>query len=192
MKNRISRHVNELQNAIILAGLNYDIWWLYKNKETRKKLVEPLTLFYPAFIATSMHAHFVSMVVASYRVFEKRRDTITLPNLIKLIEREGMVTQNDIYRFRTEIDKIKKVWSKIAILRNNMFGHRTNALDTKEIWIKANLTPDDVKSSIIDSKRLLNKITETRDNSGHLFSQSAYDDTKSLFEDLNSIDRGQL
>ena len=192
MRNKITKHVIELQNALIVAGLNYEIWWLYKNRESRNKLVEPLTLYYPTFIATSFHAHFVAMIIASYRVFETRRDTINLPNLIKLIESEGAVSRNDILRFKTEINKIKQVWTKISVLRNNLFGHRSNALDTKDVWEKADLTPDNLKCFIEDSKLLLNEITLARDNSGHAFSQSALEDTESLFEDLNGISRDWL
>ena len=192
MISKIRNHVCELQNALIVAGLNYEIWWVYKSKESRKKLVKPLTLYYPIFIDTSMHAHCVAMIIAAYRVFETRRDTVNLPNLLRLIENEGIVGLDDILRFKTEMDRIKQVWVKISILRNKLFGHRSNALDTKEIWKEADLTPDKFKLFIEYSKQLLNEITTARDNSGHAFSQSATEDTMSMFEDLNAIDRDWL
>jgi hypothetical protein len=186
---RIRYHVKELQNALITAGVNYGIWWIYKNKETRKKLVEPLTLYYPTSIGTSQNAHFVAMIIAAYRVFETRRDTVNLPNLLRLIEKEGVVGEDEILRFKAKMNRTKKAWVNISIIRNRLFAHRSNDLDAKEIWEEADLTPNKLQSFIEDSKQLLNEITIARDNSGHAFSQSAIEDTVSMFEDLNAIDR---
>ncbi len=192
MVNEISQHVTELQNNLIFAGHNYTIWWLYKNKESRKKWVEPLTLYYPTFISTSFRAHFIAMIMTSYKVLETRRDTINFHNLIKLIEKEGIVCKDDIKRFRVEIERIKQVWIKIAVLRNNVFGHKSNTHKTDTIWKQANITPHNFKSFIEDSKKLLNDITQKRNNSGHLFSMSVLDETKSLFDDLNEICKDRL
>ena len=192
MANKVTQYVTELQNALIFAGYNYEIWWLYKNQESRKKLVEPLMLYYPNFIGTSFRAHFIAMIIISYRIFETRKDTINMHSLITLIEKEGIVCEDDIQRFRAETERIKQRWIKICILRNNLFGHKSNAHKADAIWKQAKITPDNFKSFIEDSKKLLNDITQTRNNSGHLFSQSVLEDTKSLFDDLNEICRDRL
>ena len=190
--NKITQHVNVLQNDLIFSGYNYEIWWLYKNKQSRKKLVEPLMLYYPEFIGTSFRAHFIAMIITSYHVFEKSKKTINFYNLIELIEKEGIVSKDDIKRFRAEIERIKKVWIKISILRNNVFGHRSNMHETDTIWKQADMTPNSYKSFIEDSKKLLNDITQTRNNSGHLFSLSVLEETKNLFDDLNEVCRDRL
>jgi len=165
MTNDVGQYVSALQHDLIFAGYNYEIWWLYKNKESRKNLIEPLTLYYPAFIATSFRAHFIAMIITSYHIFETRSDTINLHNLIKLIEEEGIICKSDIQTFRAEIERIKKVWIKICILRNNIGGHRSNMYETDAIWKLANITSDNFKSFIEDTKRLLNDITQARNNS---------------------------
>ncbi len=189
MTNKIKQYVTELQNVLIFAGLIYDVWWIFNNRESRKKLIEPLTLYYPNFIITSSNAYLVALIVASYRVFETRHDTFNMPNLIKLIKKEEIVRPDNILRFEGKLKNIKQIWIKISILRNEMFAHKSNSLATKAIWRKAGLTPDALKCFIEDSKILLNEITEARFNSGHIFGQSASEDTKSLLEDLNTINR---
>jgi hypothetical protein len=87
------------------------------------------------------------------------------------------------------MDRIRQAWVNISIIRNKLFAHRSNALDTKGIWKEASLTPNKLKSFIQDSKELLNKITTARDNTGHAFGPSAIEDAVSMFEDLNAIDR---
>lgn len=38
-KEQIDKWISELQHAVIVAGLNYDIWWVYKGKGGREKFV---------------------------------------------------------------------------------------------------------------------------------------------------------
>ena len=186
MKTVIQQHVKELQNALTIAGLNYEIWWLYKEKESRKRFVDTLNS-YPLFFQTSLHAHFVAMIIALYKLFETRPDTVNIPKLIELLEREGSIPQTVIQRIRSEIKQIKPLWVKISILRNNLFGHRSNALDNEDIWKKANVTPNELKRLIVDAKWILNEITSTWDRSSHAFNLSATEDALQLLEDLKRL-----
>lgn len=191
MKNKIQQHVKELQNALIIAGLNYDIWWLYKEKESRRKFVDTLNA-YPLFFQTSLHAHFVAMIISAYRLFETRTDTVNMPQLIGLLKEEGSISQTELQHIETEIAKVKPLWVKASVLRNNLFGHRSNALDNEGIWKKANVTPNELKSIIDDSKRIMNEITELWDRSGHAFNLSATEDTMQLLEDLKRLNEEEL
>lgn len=192
MTNKIKQHVRELRDALILAGLNQEIWWLLKNKETRKKLVAPLTIYYPNFFETSLHAHFVAMVVGCYRVFEIRRDTINMSTLIHLIENEGTVARNDIIRFKAKMRELKQGWIKISILRNKLFAHRSMADLKNEIWKEAGLRPNDLEWFIENSKQLLNEMNQVRFNMDIPFNSVNWRVSKAvrdLLEDLNKMVR---
>ena len=69
MKDDISKNVEELQNTIKTANLNYEIWWIYKNKETRELYLDAVKT-YPLFFQISFHAHFVAMIVSIYRLYK--------------------------------------------------------------------------------------------------------------------------
>ncbi len=185
MKTVIQQHVKELQNALTIASLNYEIWWLYKEKESRKRFVDILNS-YPLFFQTSLHAHFVAMIIALYKLFETRPDTVNIPKLIEFLEREGSIPQTEIQLIRSQINQIKPLWVKVSILRNNLFGHTSNALDNENIWKKANVTPNELKRLIDDSKWILNEITCTWDRSSHAY-LSATEDTVQLLEDLKRL-----
>jgi len=186
MKEKIEQHVRELRNAVIVAELNYEIWWIYKEKQNRKRFVDILNA-YPLFFQTSLHAHFVAMIAALYRLFETRNDTINIPQLVGFFENEGSFPHKEIQRFKSEIKKIKPLWTKVSILRNNLFGHKSNALDNDDIWKKARVTPNDFKKLIDESKRVINEITSVWDRSGHAFNISATIDTLELLEDLKRL-----
>ncbi|MCW7073999.1 MAG: hypothetical protein OCU20_09050 [Methanophagales archaeon] len=191
MKNKILQNVKELQNALTVAGLNYEIWWIYKEKESRERFVDTLNA-YPLFFQTSLHAHFVAMIIALYRLFETRKDTVNIPQLIKLFKKEGTFPRMEFQRLESEIEQIKPLWIKVSILRNKLFGHRSNALDNEDIWKEASVTPNEFKKLIEDSKRILNEMTSIWNRSSHAFNLSATEDTMDLLEDLKSHNEERL
>lgn len=191
MDKKITQKVKELQNALTVAGLNYEIWWVYKEKESRKRYVNTLNN-YPLFFQTSLHAHFVAMIVSLYRLYETRRDTINIPQLIKLFKDEGSIPPQEIKRLESEIRKMKPLWVKVSVLRNKMFGHRSNALDHDGVWKEASVTPNQFKSLIEDSKRILNEMTSLWNRSGHAFNLSATKDVQDLLEDLKRLNEQKL
>ena len=176
----------ELQNALTVANLNYEIWWLYKEKESRKRFVDTFNS-YPLFFQTSLHAHFLAMIVALYRLFETRTDTINMPQLLNLIKEMETIPVGKIQKFEREFQEIKPLWIKISILRNHQFGHRSNALEHDAIWERANVTPNEIKTLIVNSKRILNEMSHAWDKSSHAFNLSATEDTLQLLEDLKQM-----
>ena len=182
----IQKNVKELQHAITVAGLNYEVWWVYKEKESRKCFVDTLNA-YGIFFQTSLHAHFVAMIVSLYRIYETRKDTINLPQLFKLLKDESSMPSHEIERIESEIEKIKPLWIKVSILRNNMFGHRSNVFDHAGIWKKANITASQLKELIDETKRILNEVTVLWNRSSHAFNLTATEDTMRLLGDLKRL-----
>lgn len=186
MNENIQNTIKKLQHAIIIARLNYEIWWTYKEKESRKRYVNTLNT-YPLFFQTSLHAHFVAMIASLYRLYEVRKDTINLPQLLKVLKNENQIKNSEIKTFELEIKTIKPLWVKVSVLRNKMFGHRSNALNDNAIWKEASVTPDQFKQLIEESERILNAMTSALNRSSHLFNLSSKKDVVHLLEDLKKI-----
>lgn len=186
INDEIHRNVQELQNALTVAGLNYGIWWVYKEKESRKRFVDILNT-YPLFFQTSLHAHFVAMIVSLYRLYETRKNTINMHQLIKLLKNQDSIPNQEIERIESEIKQIKPLWVKVSVLRNKIFGHRSNALDYNEVLKEADVTPNQFKKLIDESKRILNEMTSLWNGSRHAFNLSATKDTVELLEDLKKL-----
>lgn len=191
MNDIIQHNIRELQHAITVSKMNYEIWWVYKEKESRKRYVDTLNI-YPAFFKMSLHAHFVAMIVALYRLYETRKDTINLPQLLKLIKDAGLIPQQELKSIETDINKIKPLWKKVAVLRNNMFGHRSKTLEFSDVWKQAQVTPKQFKQLIDESKNILNRITSLQNRSTHLFNLTSTKDTLKLLEDLKRLNQKKL
>jgi hypothetical protein len=184
--NEIEKNVRELQHAIRVAKLNYEIWWVYKEKNSRKRF-EAVLNDYPLYFETSLHAHFVAMIISLYRLYEIRKGTINLPQLLRLLRKHSTISDQEIKSMESDINNVKPLWKKVSILRNNLFGHRSSKLADDDVWIKASVTPNQFKKLVDDSKGLLNRMTRLWDKRSHAFNLSATSDTVRLLEDLKRL-----
>jgi len=186
MKNGIEKYVEEIANIIMAAQLNYEIWWIYKEQNNRNRFVDTLNVYH-IFFFNSIHAHFGAMIIALYKLFETRKDTVNIPKLIDLIENEESISAIEIIRFKDEINKIKPSWKKICIIRNNLFAHKTDNFDQDDIFKIANVAPNEFKEIIDKSINLINGITYILDEPIYVFNISASQDTIRLLNDLKQL-----
>jgi len=186
-KAKINSYIEKLSSSITRAELNYDIWRVYKTKQYRKLLLQA-SHNYPNFFPVSVHAHFVAMVIALYRLLENRNDTVNFNQLIIVVKHNTHFTKRDIANIQRRINSILPLWKKIEILRNNIFGHETNQF-TINPWTVAKITPNNVKKIIEKYKNLLNCISKKWNGKHYMFSLSASAHTKGLLKDLNKINK---
>lgn len=177
--------VEDVRHTVSVASLNFDIWWVYRSNATRPKYIRAMNA-YGLFFQTSIHAHFVATLVALYRLYETRRDTSNIPNLLKALKkaddfsREALNRANEIYL------EAKPLWKKVSILRNEGFGHLRAGGSVTDAFKKAGLKPDDLRELIMLTKRLINAITNALDRSVHAFNLSATNATTSMLEALRA------
>ncbi len=96
----IGSYISELRHTVTVAGLNYEIWWVYKSKDTRPKYEKTLNQ-YSLFFSTSIHAHFVAVLLALYRLYETRKDTYNIPQLLITAKSGSQFTSDDVAKFET-------------------------------------------------------------------------------------------
>ena len=184
MNRRINNHIEQLEHTIIVAGLNYDIWWGYKNK-FRKQLLNA-AYHYPMFFQTSLHAHFVALIMALYRLFENRRDTVNFYSIQALLKQTPKFGDRDLKNINKRIDRLKPIWVKIGILRNKAFGHTSNNFDMNP-WKQASISANEIKKLIKESQKLLNHISQKWDRNTFAFNLSATSDTRQLLQDIEKV-----
>jgi hypothetical protein len=184
MSTDIDRYISELRHTTTVAGLNYEIWWVYKSKDTRPMYVDAMKR-YDLFFQTSIHAHFVALLVELYRLYETRDDTFNIPSLLKTLKTESrlpnptLMLLDGIYK-----DEAKPLWIKVNILRNKAFGHRSVAHSVEEVFHEAGVKPNDLRDLLEATKKLLNELTHAWNNSFHAFNLGSREDTLRLLNDL--------
>jgi hypothetical protein len=183
---RIENHIKSIQDTIIAAEHNHDIWWIYRSKDTRPKFIDVMNT-YLAFFQTSIHAHFVAMVIALYRLYETRRDTISLSRLLKVLDRDHPLSEDAKNRVTDLMQKAKPLWIKIGIVRSEVFAHLSDGEGIEDSFKKADLKYRDFKDLIELSKTIINVITQDYNRNTHAFNLAAEFDTKALLTDLLNL-----
>lgn len=186
MRSEAKKYIHSLANTITSASLHFDIWWVFKEKGSCAKYVDILNE-YLDFFKTSLQAHFLSIVVELYKLFETRKDTINFPRLIKLIEDNNLLESGVLKRFNEQSKLMKEIWRKIAILRSELFAHNNIDLSYQDVFKKAHITPNNIRDLIQSAKELLNEMSQELDRNTYLFDLEATSDTIRVLEDLKSL-----
>lgn len=185
----IDRYIEELRDTVRVAWLNYEIWWVYKSADTRPEYLDTMNR-YTLFFHTAIHAHFVALLVALYRVYETRDDTYNIPTFIKLLREQGSIPEKQLGELDALYAQAKPLWVKVNILRNKAFGHRSKAHTVAEVFGEAGVTPNELRDLAELTKKLLNDASLAWANNAHAFNLSSREDTLALLHDLKVYHEG--
>lgn len=186
----IDGYIDELRHTVTMAGLNYEIWWVYKSEDTRPAYVKAMNR-YSLFFQMSSHAHFVALLMELYRLYETRRDTYNIPTFLKKLRKQNLLAAD--IRFLEEIyeKQAKPLWVKVNILRNKAFGHRSRNHTVEEVFAEAGVKPIELQELVEVTKKLLNTLTLAWNQSTHAFNLGVRKDTLKLLNDLENLRSGQ-
>ena len=180
------KYVEELQHSVQTAALNFNIWWVYKSEATRPKYINELNR-YPLFFQTSIHAHFVALLIALYGLYETRKDTYNIPDLLKKLRADSMLPTDTLDSIQLIYDRAKPIWVKVSILRNDAFGHRSKAHTVEDVFKSAGVSPNELKLLVELTEELLNEVTLHLFDATHAFNLDGTRDTVRMLEDLRRL-----
>jgi hypothetical protein len=142
---------------------------------------------YLSFFKTSIHAHFVAMIIALYRLYETRHDTINIPQLIGLLEHHYPLSKAAVNRINGMMGQAKPIWIKVDIIRSEIFAHLTNERNIGETFKKADIKYGQFKELIELSKKITNAIGQDYNGNTHAFNLRSKADTISLLSVLTDL-----
>jgi hypothetical protein len=180
-------YIDRLRNTLIVVDLNFEVWWTYKNEDTRSRFINVMNQ-YSIFFQTSIHAHFVATVVGLYRLYETRSDAVSIPRVLHRLRAEKVVPEGALQSLSARSKQAKTIWVRVAILRNEVFGHLAIDTTIEEAFRKAALTPNDLAELIIQTKALLNDLTRILERSCHAFNlnRESGEDVVRMLTDLSA------
>ncbi|HWQ94275.1 MAG TPA: hypothetical protein VN418_02080 [Gammaproteobacteria bacterium] len=164
------------------ARISYDIWWFYEGADTRPRILDTMNV-YSEFFRFDTHAHFVSMVIHLAGLFESRNDTINFGALVKEAEADG-VSKEAVDKANALMTEVASVPSKVAILRSNLFAHRSASLSYAEAFRKADLKPDQLRDLTVIGLRIANTLLIACGWEEQFFHKPSRRDAERLINDL--------
>lgn len=143
----------------VRARVFYDLWWLYKGQDTRPKIIAVMNR-YPNFFRFDTHAHFVALVMDLAGLFEAGRYTINFGALIKAsqphIEHQAHESAKKL------LAGIRPVSSRLKVLRDHLFAHRSASLSYKDAFVAAQIAPNQLRDLITNGFQLVNILLAAR------------------------------
>lgn len=185
MKNssKVDRHLEELLQTVKAARANYDIWWAYK--KDRPKYVDVLNE-YLEFFRVSIHAHFVAMLMALYKIYDKRSDSIGICALLDEAFADSEFTTEEKEKINTNLALAKPISEKVKTLRHKLFAHRDRKLDYDDTFSSVQITYDDFKNLTDYTMNILNIVLYSRQKTTWRFEGSHTRDTYKMLDALHS------
>jgi hypothetical protein len=165
------------------ARIFYDIWWFYEGADTRPALLDTMDE-YSEFFRFDSHAHFVAFVVYLAGLLETRSDTVNLRALLQEAKDSGVVAPDEIAKAEAALSWACGLVPKVAILRNNLFSHRSAKLSYKEVFEKASITPNQLRDLTDAGLRVTNILLTARGLQERSFHDLPKAHTQALFNDL--------
>jgi len=154
----MEKELEELIHTTHVASINYEIWWVYNNKEDRSKYLNIMNK-YSEFFSASIHAHFVAMLMALSKLYENRNNTVNINKFLISIRNKQFIDEVILVEVEQSLKNKKDLIEKICILRNNYFAHISNKLDYDEVLDKANIKYKNFRELIDLAYDLLKKIS---------------------------------
>ena len=124
----------------VLSRRFFDAWWLYESSDSRPQIIQALNRF-PEFFRFDSHAHFVAMVNHLASLYEKRQDTINFEALIQEASQGQLVSSAALAEAQQQLQVVAALRSKVAILRSNLFSHRSGSVSYQRAFELAAITP---------------------------------------------------
>jgi len=165
------------------AHVTCEIWWVYKNSEDRPKYVDVLQRYY-FFFKSSIHAQFLATVMGISRLFDRRRGTISVKNLLKAIHKSGQISSSQFSKLEKDLNKLEPLEKKVRTLRNKAFAHITKEKTYHEVFNEAKIAHDHIRDLLDKTMVFLNRIACLIGIDEHGFISEGARDTRRVLEDL--------
>jgi hypothetical protein len=185
---RLSVHeqIKGLGDTISSAQWHFDVWEALDEARVSSQNLAVLNKYLEFFQATRT-ANFESYIISCYQLFETRSDTISFPQL----KHELKSTLN----FDVDSDPeaanvqatLKPIWKNICTLRNKSVGHLTIKKSIEEVYLEANLKPEQIRQFIDGAKKLINIVTYRLNQSRDAFGIRGKDSVNKLLADLRGL-----
>jgi uncharacterized protein YfeS len=141
------------------------------------------------FFRFTPHAHFVAFVVHMAALFEKRNDTINLPRLAAEMKAAKLISPQKAAEVEALLDEAAQLASKLVILRNNLFAHRSAFVSYAAAFRKATVTAKQLRDLTEIALRIANRLLLAGGLDDKSFNPGAREDAEAMLRELKRFRR---
>jgi hypothetical protein len=152
----MEKMIGELVERVIELARSYAIWWELVNPENRQKYQNTLT-DHEDFFTSTAHAYFQSIAVMLYQLFDKRKGTKSIHNLLTVMEPANI---DLVQKLRRDIYPHWLILKKVFDIRGNVYAHRNASLSPEEVFARAKLSVNALGALVGLTEDLIAEIAE--------------------------------
>lgn len=151
--------VREMFERVIELSRSYAIWRELVSKENFALYAKIIDDHQDFFSATT-HSLFQGFSVIAYQLFERRKNTTSIPGLIESFARSHPRIAQQL---NETIDATRPLLGKIFSIRSNVYAHRNRLQPPEDFFAAAGLTPTEMETVVRFAQGMIAAIAEVED-----------------------------
>jgi hypothetical protein len=168
------------------ATETFNIWQACQQSHGSNETVDMFNTAYPGLFVWIEHALLANSVNCLCFLNEKRNDTLNFGTLLsRFKESLSDISHGEL---EAKIAELKPVWVKLAVLRNEIFVHRTNKRAITDSFNKANISAAQIESYIKTAQFIVQRLGVVQFGVTYHFTPSSGATMTKLIQNLRSND----
>jgi hypothetical protein len=168
---------------VVRARLFLDLWFYFEEKTTRAKIIDTMRE-YNEFFRFTPHAYFVAYIVHIAAMFDRRKDTISLPRLAKEMKMSRLLQGNSAAEVDRLLAEAAPIASKVLVLRHYAFAHRSARISYDDAFKQAAVKPNQLHELTEVALKIANRLLLARGLKGEAFTTLPREDAEKMMKAL--------
>lgn len=166
------------------ATETFNIWQACQQSYGESETVDMFNSIYPGLFVWIEHSLLANSVNCLCFLNEKRSDTLNFGTLLSRFK--VSLSEISFDELALKIAELKPVWVKLAVLRNEIFAHRTNKRAIADSFAKASISAAEIESYIKTAQFVVQRLGVIRFGVTYHFTPSSGAKMAKLIHDLRS------
>lgn len=166
------------------ATETFNIWQACQHSHGERETVEMFNNVYPGLFVWIEHSLLANSINCLCFLNEIRSDTLNFGTLLSRFK--DSLSEISYNELELKISELKPVWIKLAVLRNEIFAHRTNKRAVADSFAKASISPIEIESYIKTAQFVVQRLGVIRFGVTYHFTPSSGAVMTKLIQDLLS------
>ena len=179
----IDNRVDRAVQLVLRARIFFDVWFYFESRGTRPAILNTMREYHE-FFRFMPHANQAAFIVTIAALFEKRKDTINLPQLVKEVTRANEMSQQTQAELQELLNRAEPSAAKVIILRHKAFAHRSAYKSYDDVFKEAEVTAKQMSGLTEIALQIANKLAEARGVSIGFFNELPREDAARMMQTL--------
>ena len=145
--------LNDIIQSLICMKAHYYTWWAFVHEGRQGYDYKKAMLNNNDFIRTTEQAHYIAAFVYFAHLFDKRKDSSSIPNYLSLIRTE---VKTDCYdAWEEQFANLKNSAEPILKIRHKLIAHIDIQLSESKIFTEVGLTWNEITNVLHDTTQFI-------------------------------------